>query len=85
MPRLFAFLNLQKRYRGYRIMRDLLKLIKKRVAQSIKSQPESEARTEQMLFMYNRVDRRCRAYRQWIKGKLSLSEAYAMAQERDDV
>ena len=66
-------------------MTDLLKAIGKHVAQEIQSQPEAPERTEQMLFMYNRVDRRSRAYRQWIKGKLSLSEAYEMAKEQDDV
>ena len=38
-----------------------------------------------MLFMYNRVDRRTKAYKNWINGKLSLSEAYGKAQETDDV
>ena len=62
-------------------MTDLLKAIGKHVEQSIKSQPESAERTEQMLFMYNRVDRRTKAYKDWINGKLSLSEAYAMARD----
>ena len=66
-------------------MTDLLKAIGKHVAREIKRQPESAERTEQMLFMYNRVDRRSRAYRQWMSGKLTLSEAYAKAQETTDV
>ena len=66
-------------------MTDLLKAIGKHVTQSIKSQPESPERTEMMLFMYNRVDRRSKAYKDWIKGKLTLSEAYAKAQETTDV
>ena len=66
-------------------MTDVLKAIGKHVAQGIKSQPESAERTEQMLFMYNRVDRRTKAYRQWITGKLTLSEAYELARERDGV
>ena len=66
-------------------MTDLLKAIGKHVAQSIKSQPEPPERTEQMLFMYNRVDRRTKAYKDWMRGKLSLSEAYAKAQETTDV
>ena len=57
-------------------MTDVLKAIGKHVAQSIKNQPE---RTEMMLHMYNRADRRTKAYKDWIKGKLTLSEAYAMA------
>ena len=66
-------------------MADLLNAIGKHVAQSIKDNPESPERTEMMLFMYNRVDRRTKAYKDWMRGKLTLSEAYAMAQERDDV
>ena len=77
--RLLAFLNLQERNKGDCIMTELLKAIGKHVAREIKSQPEPPERTEQMLFMYNRVDRRTKAYKDWIKGKLSLSEAYAMA------
>ena len=37
-------------------MTDLLKAIGKHVAQSIKSQPESAERTEQMLYLVQRVD-----------------------------
>ena len=66
-------------------MTDLLKAIGKHVAREIKSQPEAPERTEQMLFMYNRVDRRSRAYRQWMSGKLTLSEAYAIAKGESDV
>ena len=66
-------------------MTDLLKSISKHVAQSIKSQPEHPERTEMQLYMYNRVDRRSKPYKQWMRGKLTLSEAYAMAREQDDV
>ena len=66
-------------------MTDVLKAIGKHVAQSIKNHPESAERTEMMLYLYNRVDRRTKAYKQWMRGKLSLSEAYALARERDDV
>ena len=66
-------------------MTDLLKAIGKHVAQRIKDNPESPERTEMMLFMYNRVDRRTKAYKNWINSKLSLSEAYAKAQETTDV
>ena len=66
-------------------MTDVLKAIGKHVAQSIKSQPEHPERTEMMLFMYNRVDRRSKPYKQWMRGKLTLSEAYAMAKESTDV
>ena len=66
-------------------MTDVLKAIGKHVAQSIKNHPESAERTEMMLHMYNRVDRRTKAYKDWITGKLTLLEAYAMARERDDV
>ena len=79
--RLLAFLNLQERNKGDCIMTELLKAIGKHVAREIKSQPEPPERTEQMLFMYNRVDRRTKAYKDWITGKLSLSEAYAMAKD----
>ena len=66
-------------------MTDLLKAIGKHVAQSIKNHPESPERTEMMLFMYNRVDRRTKPYKDWMRGKLSLSQAYSKAQETDDV
>ena len=66
-------------------MTDVLKAIGKHVAQSIKNQPEHPERTEMMLHMYNRVDRRTKAYKDWIKGKLTLSEAYAKAKESTDV
>ena len=61
-------------------MTDLLKALGKHVQQSIKNQPESPERTEMMLYLYNRVDRRKKAYKDWIKGKLTLSQAYAKAQ-----
>ena len=64
-------------------MTDLLRAIGKHVAESIKNQPEPETRTEMMLYMYNRVDRRSKAYRDWVRGKLSLSEAYAKAGGRE--
>ena len=66
-------------------MRDLLNAIGKHVAQGIKSQPESTERTEMMIYMYNRVDRRTKVYKHWIKGKLTLSEAYAIAKGESDV
>ena len=67
-------------------MTDLLRAIgNQHVAHSIKNQPEHPERTEMMLFMYNRVDRRTKTYRHWMSGKLTLSEAYALAQETDDV
>ena len=66
-------------------MTDILKAIGKHIAQSIKDNPESPERTEMMLFMYNRVDRRSKAYKDWIKGKLTLSEAYAIAKGESDV
>ena len=66
-------------------MTDLLKALGKHVQQSITNQPESPERTEMMLYLYNRVDRRTKAYKDWIKGKLTLSQAYSKAQETDDV
>ena len=58
-------------------MTELLKAIEEKVKQSY--QHESPERTEMMLFMYNRVDRRTKAYKNWMSGKLSLSEAYNKA------
>ena len=66
-------------------MTDVLKAIGKHVAQGIKRQPESTERTEMMIYMYNRVDRRTKAYKDWITGKLTLSEAYAIAKGESDV
>ena len=55
-------------------MTDVLKAIAQHVKQSY--QPETPERTEMLLFMYNRVDRRSKAYRDWMRGKITLSEAY---------
>ena len=66
-------------------MTDLLKAIGKHVAESIKNQPEPPERTEMLLFMYNRVDRRTKPYKDWTRGKLTLSEAFAKAGGNHDV
>ena len=60
-------------------MTDLLKAIGKNVAQSIKNNPESPECMKMQLFMYNEVDRRTKPYKDWLYGKISLSEAYTKA------
>ena len=64
-------------------MTDLLKAIAQHVKQSY--QPESPERMKMLLYMYNSVDRRTKVYRDWMRGKLTLSEAYAKAGGNHDV
>ena len=62
-------------------MTDLLKAITEHVKKSFPT--ESPERMKMQLFMYNEVDRRTKAYKDWMRGKLSLSEAYAKAGGRE--
>ena len=58
-------------------MTDLLTAVSKHVSRSM-PKPEPE-RMKMQMFMYNEVDRRTKAYRDWITGKSTLSEAYTKA------
>ena len=66
-------------------MNKLMRAIGRHISDSMASQPEPAERTEMMLFMYNRVDRRSKAYKHWIAGKITLSEAYAKAGGQSNV
>ena len=66
-------------------MNKLMRAIGRHISDSMARQPESAERTEMLLFMYNRVDRRSKAFRHWIGGKITLSEAYAKAGGQGDV
>lgn len=55
-------------------MTELLTAVGKHIANNTpKEDPE---RMKMQLFMYNEVDRRTKPYKDWMSGKLSLSEAY---------
>ena len=61
-------------------MTDVLRSITQQVKRGY--QPESDDRMTMQLFMYNEVDRRTKVFRDWMTGKLTLSEAYAKARNR---
>ena len=58
-------------------MTDLLTAVGKHISRSMPK--ECPERMKMELFMYNEVDRRTKPYRDWIAGKLTLSEAYKEA------
>ena len=58
-------------------MKDLLSDLGKHIARRM-PKPDPE-RVKMEVYMYSEVDRRTKPYRQWMAGKLSLSEAYKEA------